>query len=89
MTTSRQVHARIAAPLGLTEEQLRMLENLGVYMNYNGYGSSLADLHFAPAELFELVRPYATPFAFVEEARETFEKLESGYQQDMAARPLR
>ena len=75
----------IAGPLGLSGEQLNLLENLGVYMNYNGYGSSLEDLHFAPAELFELVRPYATPFAFVEEARETFEKLESGYRQDMAA----
>ena len=75
----------IAAPLGLSEEQLTLLENLGVYMNYNGYGSSLDDLHFAPAELFELVRPYGTPFAFVEEARETFEKLETGYRQDMAS----
>ena len=54
-------------------------------MNYNGYGASLGDLHFAPAELFELVRRFPTPFAFVDEARETFEKLESGYQQDMAA----
>jgi len=75
----------IAAPLSLSEEQLAFLENLGVYMNYNGYGSSFEDLHFAPAELFELVRPYATPFAFVEAAPETFEKLESGYQQDMAS----
>jgi hypothetical protein len=75
----------IAAPQGLSEEQLTLLENLGIYMNYNGYGSSLEDLHFAPAELFELVRPYATPFAFVEEARDTFEKLETGYKEDMAA----
>jgi single-stranded DNA-specific DHH superfamily exonuclease len=75
----------IAAPLSLSEEQLAFLENLGVYMNYNGYGSSFEDLHFAPAELFELVRPYATPFAFVEAAPETFEKLESGYRQDMAS----
>jgi len=74
----------IAGPLGLSEEQLTLLESLGVYMNYNGYGSSLEDLHFAPAELFELVRPYRTPFAFVEGARETFEKLQSGYRQDMA-----
>ncbi len=74
----------IAAPLGLSEAQLTLLENLGIYMNYNGYGSSLEDLHFAPAALFELVRPYATPFAFVEEAREAFEQLESGYQADMA-----
>lgn len=75
----------IAEPLGLTDERLSLLENLGIYMNYNGYGASLEDLHFAPAELFELVRPHATPFAFIEEARETFEKLESGYRQDMAA----
>jgi hypothetical protein len=75
----------VAAPLGLTEEQLTLLENLGIYLNYNGYGASLEDLHFAPAELFELVRPFATPFAFVDEARATFENLESGYRQDMAA----
>jgi single-stranded DNA-specific DHH superfamily exonuclease len=53
----------IAAPLGLSDTQVTLLENLGVYMNYNGYGASLEDLHFAPAELFELVRPYETPFA--------------------------
>jgi proline racemase len=45
----------------------------------------LEDLHFTPADLFELVCPYETPFAFVEEASETFEKLETGYQEDMAA----
>jgi single-stranded DNA-specific DHH superfamily exonuclease len=74
----------IAAPLGLSGQKLTLLENLGIYMNYNGYGSSLEDLHFAPADLFELVRPYPTPFSFVQEARESFEKLELGYQQDMA-----
>ena len=30
----------LAGPLGLSEKQLGLLENLGVYMNYNGYGSS-------------------------------------------------
>lgn len=75
----------IAEPMGLSEEQLTLLENLGIYMNYNGYGSSLEDLHFTPADLFRLVRPYPTPFAFVEEAAETFEKLETGYREDMAA----
>jgi len=88
-----EVARAIAAPLGLSEGKLSLLESLGVYMNYNGYGSSLADLHFAPAELFELVRPYASPFSFVEEARDSFEKLELGYQQDMtsaaALKPVR
>jgi len=75
----------IAAPLGLSEQQLNLLENLGIYMNYNSYGSSLEDLHFAPAELFDLVRPYPTPFSFIADARESFQKLELGYRQDMAS----
>ena len=75
----------IAEPLRLSAEQMALLDNLGTYINYNGYGSSLEDLHFAPAELFELVRPYPTPFAFVESDKETFEKLETGYREDMAA----
>ncbi len=76
---------QLAKPLGLSEEKLGLLENLGVYMNYNGYGSSLEDLHFSPSELFELVRRHETPFAFVEGARESFQKLESGYKEDMAS----
>lgn len=75
----------IAAPLGLSEDQLDLLDRLGTYLNYNGYGSSLEDLHFPPAELFELVVPHPTPFAFASEARDTFEALEEGYRQDMAA----
>ena len=45
----------------------------------------MADLHCAPAELFERVKPYASPFDFVEADRETFEELASGYHQDMAS----
>lgn len=75
----------LAGPLDLSEDRLTLLETLGICINYNGYGASLEDLHFAPATLFELVRPYATPFVFVEESPETFEKLESGYRNDMAS----
>lgn len=75
---------RIAEPLRLPDAKLGLLDDLGTYMNYNGYGSSLDDLHFTPTELFERVRPYATPFDFIDGARETFEKLESGYREDMA-----
>ena len=74
----------IAKPLGLSTEQLSLLEKLGTYMNYNAYGSSLEDLHFAPAALFELARAYETPLAFIAEARETYDRLEAGYRQDMA-----
>jgi len=74
---------RIASPLGLDEHQLGQLENLGIYVNYNGYGSALEDLHFEPAELFRLISTYASPLAFIEDGAEHFERLETGYQQDM------
>jgi cytochrome oxidase Cu insertion factor (SCO1/SenC/PrrC family) len=75
----------LARPLGLAADQLTSLRDLGTYVNYNAYGASLADLHFAPAELFERMKPHASPFDFIEGDRETFEKLESGYHQDMAS----
>lgn len=80
----REIARTLAEPLGLSEDELTLLERLGIYINYNAYGSSLKDLHFDPAELFELVRPYRTPFIFAVEERDTFEKLESGYRDDMA-----
>ena len=38
-----------AAPLNLNEQQLTQLQTLGTLLNYNGYGSSLDDLFFPPA----------------------------------------
>lgn len=75
---------RIARPLALAEERLQRLENLGIYINYNGYGSNLDDLHFEPAELYSLVSQYASPFEFMSDGQQSFQKLEQGYQQDMA-----
>lgn len=76
---------RIARPLDLDEERLQQLENLGIYINYNGYGSRLEDLHFEPARLYRLISPYASPFDFMADGREHFQQLEQGYQQDMAS----
>ncbi len=78
--------ARAAAkPLSLNEDQLKCLENLGIYINYNGYGSNLEDLHFHPADLYRQVEGYHSPFDFIQDNREAFEKLENGYHSDMAA----
>ncbi len=74
----------LAKPLGLAEERVTRLATLGICINYNGYGASVEDLHIDPAELFELVRHHATPFVFIEEAPEVFDKLECGYSDDMA-----
>ncbi|MDD3763646.1 MAG: DHH family phosphoesterase [Nevskiales bacterium] len=74
----------IARPLGLSEAQRGQLEALGTYMNYNGYGERVEDLHFAPETLFGLVSRHESPFAFIHDGREHFEKLADGYQTDMA-----
>jgi hypothetical protein len=65
-------------------EQLQLLENLGIYINYNGYGSDLADLHFDPAQLYRLAAQYANPLDFIEDGAEHFQRLETGYHQDLS-----
>ena len=75
----------IAKPLGVDEAALQQLENLGIYINYNGYGSNLQDLHFEPVELYRLISQYASPFDFISDGAQHFQKLEQGYHQDMAS----
>jgi hypothetical protein len=75
----------LARTLQLNEVQIQQLENLGTYLNYNGYGEKLEDLHFHPADLFRAVQPYKSPFDFIAEAKEAFGKLENGYRNDMAS----
>ena len=80
----KQSAAAVAKPLGLNEAQLAQLENLGIYMNYNGYGAGLDDLHFTPEALYREVSRFETPFDFIAENNNVFEKLEGGYIDDMA-----
>jgi hypothetical protein len=75
----------LAKPLDISIDQLEQLKNLGIYINYNGYGASLDDLHFKPEQLFRLINQYASPFDFIESDRVNFDKLESGYHADMSA----
>jgi hypothetical protein len=76
--------ARTAAqPLNLSPDQLAQLQSLGECLNYNGYGETLADLFFDPAELYLQLRPYADPFAFIRESN-VYPTLATGYAEDMA-----
>ena len=72
-----------AAPLDLSAAQLAQLQSLGECLNYNGYGESLDDLFFDPAELYRQLRPFSDPFAFVAESP-AYRTLKTGYQEDMA-----
>lgn len=74
---------RAAQPLGLTESDLLRLRDLGIYLNYNGYGALVEDLHFPPDQLFRRLHPYPDPLEFVR-SDDTFEQLETGYREDMA-----
>lgn len=79
----KKVGESLSIASGLSEEQRDQLERLGTYMNYNGYGATVEDLHFSPADLFLAMKDYASPFEFFEKGKETFDKLEQGYLQDM------
>ncbi|MFZ5574016.1 MAG: acetyltransferase [Pseudomonadota bacterium] len=72
-----------AAPLNLPDARLAQLQSLGECLNYNGYGETLDDLFFDPAELYRQMRPYADPFAFIAESA-AYVTLRAGYAEDMA-----
>ena len=72
-----------ANKLGLTQEQKDKLKALGIYINYNGYGSSIEDLHFHPEALFELLLDYPSPLQVIEQKDSIFYQLESLYEADM------
>jgi len=71
-----------AKPLALSAEQLEQLKELGTCINYNGYGASLDDLIYPPADLYKLIQPYSDPFDFIN--NETgYAKLRDGYYDDV------
>lgn len=74
---------KAAEPLGLDEAQFAALAELGELLNYNGYGDSVADLHFDPAALYRQMAPYADPFDFIA-ASAAFGQLRAGFAADMA-----
>ena len=78
----RSAHAA-AAGLGLAPAELERLRELGILLNYNGYGSAPEDLHFPPEALFARLRPYSDPLAFIR-ADDAFAALQAGYADDMA-----
>ncbi len=75
---------RAAEPLGLDEEALERLRQLGICLNYNGYGATVEDLYFPPDLLFRRLLPHADPLRFLEADPEVFERLRRGADDDLA-----
>jgi len=80
MTASAQA---LANECGLNESQQEQLKALGIYVNYNGYGQQLDDLHFHPAKLYQALVKYDNPFDLIADPCSVFSTLEKAYQADM------
>ncbi|WP_182027066.1 DHH family phosphoesterase [Vibrio rotiferianus] len=75
----------LADRVGLSAEQKAQLKELGTLINYNGYGSKVDDLHFHPADLYQALKQYVSPFDVIADKASPYYKLQSAYQQDMDA----
>ncbi|KGJ89863.1 hypothetical protein [Colwellia psychrerythraea] len=73
----------LAKKIGLSEFQQGQLNELGTYINYNGYGQEISDLHFHPADLYTVLLDYPNPFTLIEQEGSVFSKLKIAYLDDM------
>jgi hypothetical protein len=72
----------LAKSQNLSNSDLAKLERLGILINYNGYGATVDDLHYHPADLFNLMLHYKNPLDFISNCAHEYEKLENGYEND-------
>jgi len=74
---------QLAEKIGLTTKQTTLLAELGVYVNYNGYGSCVDDLHFHPKALYQALIEYSDPLDLIAQPNSVFSQLKTAYHQDM------
>ncbi|MEM7564636.1 MAG: DHH family phosphoesterase [Pseudomonadota bacterium] len=68
--------------LGYSYTELNELQQLGICLNYNGYGFELDDLLFHPVDLYRCVHPYADPLEFIESEKD-YKALLAQYHDDL------
>lgn len=73
----------LANEVGVNDNQQALLKELGIYINYNGYGSNLDDLHFHPADLYQQLLAYDNPIDLINEPDSVFATLKTAYIEDM------
>lgn len=73
----------LTAKAGLSAEQGESLKTLGVCINYNGYGSTVEDLHFHPADLYQEFVKFEDPLDLIAAEPPAWLKLRDGYEADM------
>jgi hypothetical protein len=80
----KQAAKRLSSEQGLSNVEQDKLEQLGIYINYNGYGRTVDDLHFKPADLYKNLLNYPDPLILINEEGSIFATLASAYHADMA-----
>ncbi len=75
---------QLADELKLTVAQKIVLKELGMLVNYNGYGNTETDLHYPPAALYQTLMTYDDPFAVIADTTSPYARLKSGYDADLA-----
>ncbi|MHA7924120.1 MAG: DHH family phosphoesterase [Marinobacter sp.] len=78
------VAEELAAQAGLSADQTASLKTLGICINYNGYGASVDDLHFHPADLYREFVKFADPLELIDSEPAAWQQLRDGYEADMA-----
>jgi hypothetical protein len=71
-----------AQAAGLDPAATDRLRQLGLAVNYNAYGESIADLRVSPIELAQELLPFTNPLDFAATAP-TFRHLVDGFREDM------
>lgn len=79
-----EVGKALAAQAGLSESESGQLEALGTYMNYNGYGATVADIHISPATLYRELVQFPDPLKVISSNHPIWQQLSQGYADDMA-----
>ena len=72
----------LAKGIGLSFEDVEALKELGILLNYNGYGADIQDLFYSPAVLYEHVAGYEDPLRFYVES-DVLATLRLGYKEDL------
>ncbi|MEM9533322.1 MAG: DHH family phosphoesterase [Pseudomonadota bacterium] len=73
----------LAKKVGTSEADFDRLRRLGICVNYNAYGASLDDLYFTPEALYQKLVRYESPLEFLAQDAATFERLATGYDDDL------
>lgn len=71
-----------AQPMRIDHTELARLHELGDCLNYNGYGETLDDLHYHPADLYRAISRYRDPRHFLFD-EPVFGVLKSAYAEDL------